>query len=273
VGIVPFAPAVNVGSEYFSKITGKADDPDPDGDGYNYPDSCYKKSGKLKGSCEGDSEYKAKKYAKCVVERTGSNEANDAAPAGNSTYLPTWNDAADSNSTTCTPSAKIIPLTTNKEGLKQAIKDLKASGSTAGQLGTALAFYMLSPKWSTVWPDDSKPANYGAEKVRKVAVLMTDGEYNTLQGRQYNDGSSQATSALNKAKALCSAMKKNAAVGDPNIKVWTVGFQLDSNAAKAMLSDCATDPKENVCNAENGDQLKACFRRIALDIVKLRLTN
>ncbi len=53
VALAPFSAAVNVG-DYFTAITGKSDDPDPDGDGYNYPSSCYsKKTGKLKEQLRG----------------------------------------------------------------------------------------------------------------------------------------------------------------------------------------------------------------------------
>ena len=81
VALAPFAPAVNVGDAFFTAITGKSDDADPDGDGYNYPSNCYSsKTGKLKSSCEGDSEYKVKRYARCVYERTGTQAATDAVP-------------------------------------------------------------------------------------------------------------------------------------------------------------------------------------------------
>jgi Flp pilus assembly protein TadG len=273
VALAPFAPAVNVGADYFTQITGKSDEADPDGDGYNYPPSCYsKKTGKLKGSCEGESEYKVKTYAKCVVERTGTDAATDKAPTGAGTWLPTWNDATGNNSTNCSPSAKIVPLTKDRTTLKNTIDGFKASGSTAGQLGTAFAWYLLSPNWGDVWPASSKPANYGTPKVKKIAILMTDGEYNTLLGKQYSDGSSYATTALNNALALCTAMKKNSSASDPNIEIYTVGFQLDTTASKNMLKSCATKA-DHYYETSTGDGLKSAFRDIALKISKLRLTN
>jgi hypothetical protein len=172
----------------------------------------------------------------------------------------------------CTPTAKIVPLTNDKDTLLDAIDALKDGGSTAGQLGTAFAWYLLSPKWADIWPAESKPAAYGTEKLRKIAVLMTDGEYNTLQGVQYSDGSSQATTALNKAKALCTAMKKKSSSSDPNIEIYTVGFQLDSAGGIAMLKSCATDDS-HFYQAATGDELKQAFRDIALKIAWLRLTN
>ena len=91
----------------------------------------------------------------------------------------------------------IVPLTSDRDKLKDAIDEFKASGTTAGQLGTAFAWYLISPNWSRcVAGEESAPAPYGTPKVKKIAILMTDGEYNTLQGKQYDDGSSQATTAL-----------------------------------------------------------------------------
>ena len=57
--------------------------------------------------------------------------------------------------TTCEPGATIVPLTSDRDKLKDAIDEFKASGTTAGQLGTAFAWYLLSPNWSDVWREDS----------------------------------------------------------------------------------------------------------------------
>jgi hypothetical protein len=59
---------------------------------------------------------------------------------------------------------------------------------------------------------------------------------------------------------------------DKGIEVYTVGFQLDNDEAKTMLSKCATSTDHNY-SADNGDQLKRAFRDIALKIAFLRLTH
>jgi len=169
-------------------------------------------------------------------------------------------------SKSCSPTAQIMPLSKNREALKTAIDAFTTGGSTAGQLGTAFAWYMLSPNWANIWPADSKPAAYGTAKLRKIAVLMTDGVYNTLQSHSYGDNSSQAETAQNQAVELCKKMK------DKSIEIYTVGFQLDNDKAKTMLSNCATSTEHNY-TANNGDQLKQAFRDIALKIAFLRLTN
>jgi Flp pilus assembly protein TadG len=271
VALAPFAPAVNVG-DYFTKITGKSDQEDNDGKSdrnIHFPPTCFNGSGKL--TCKTGDYNKPKyiaKYAKCVVERSG---ATDAAPTGKN-VLPTWNDAQNSMATTCEPGAAIVPLTSDRTKLKDAIDGFKAAGTTAGHLGTAFAWYLISPNWSDVWPEESAPAPYGTPKLKKYAILMTDGEYNTLLGEQYSDGSSEATTALTIAKDHCTAMKNNKLASDPNIEVYTVGFKLTTKASKAMLKSCASSDK-HYYETSSGDGLKAAFRDIALKISRLRLTN
>ena len=125
---------------------------------------------------------------------------------------------------------------------------------------------MLSPNWANIWPADCTPAAYGTAKLRKIAMLVTDGVYNTLQAHSYGDNSSQAETARNQAVELCSKMK------DKGIGIYTVGFQLDNDKAKTMLSSCATSTDHNY-SAANGDQLEQAFRDIALKIAFLRLTH
>jgi Flp pilus assembly protein TadG len=276
VALAPFAPAVNVG-EYFTKITGKSDQTDNDGSSsknIHYPSTCFSGT-KLKSSCSGSSTYNTPTYiaaySKCVVERVLANQFTDAAPTGTS-VLPTWNDATNTMSTTCTPGAKIVPLTKDVTLLKSTIDTFTASGTTAGQLGTAFAWYLLSPNWNNVWPAGSQVTAYGTPKVKKIAILMTDGTYNTLQGASFGDTSKQAATATANALALCTAMKVNKTASDPNIEIYTVGFNLDTTASKNLMKSCAT-AADHYYETSSGDGLKAAFRDIALKISKLRLTN
>jgi Flp pilus assembly protein TadG len=254
VAIAPFAPRVNVGS-YMTTVTGM---PATKGSGNNQ-----------------------RKIRTCVTERTGAQAATDEVPGSNA-WLNAYDGTRDQNNTNYTnsgscsdPGEQILPLTSNKDTLKDRINSFTASGTTAGQLGTAWAWYLISPNWNGIWPVDSQAAPYsdittlnakGAPKLQKIAVLMTDGIYNTLLGTQYGDNSNQATQAANKAKALCTGMK------DKGIIVYTVGFDVDANSVKNMLKNCATD-NDHYYDASTGDALKAAFRDIALKISSLRLTH
>ncbi len=143
------------------------------------------------------------KLIPCVVERIGANAYTDAVPSAANGWIGSYsasNPPSGSRYTgelgsndysragTCTSSAPnlaaaIVPLTSDKTTLKTTIDALQANGGTAGQIGTAWAWYLLSPNWSTIWPADSLPGSYatlnefdknGNPMLRKIAILMTD---------------------------------------------------------------------------------------------------
>ena len=165
----------------------------------------------------------------------------------------------------CPSGSKIVPLTDSKTSLKSAVSALNASGTTAGHLGTSWAWYLISPKWASLWPAASKPANYDDANTMKVAVLMTDGLYNTVGGVM---SGANVAAAATKARAACKSMR------DKNIKIYSVGFIKagDDPAAADTLKDCA-GTNGSFYKAENGDELKAAFKAIAQDISRLRLTK
>ncbi len=206
------------------------------------------------------------KLTECVSERGGQGAYTDAAPVGNDRLGPVY-----TKSGLCTPDVSIVPLTSNKLLLKTTIDKLSASGWTAGHLGTAWAWYLISPDWGSIWPGESTPAAYRDKSVRKIAILMTDGEYNQqydASGVATRENGQGAMNGLSDAQArlVCDNIKAT------GIEVFTVGFDLRERKAIETLSRCATDP-EHFYLADNGDQLRQAYRDIALKISTLRLTN
>ena len=62
----------------------------------------------------------------------------------------------------------------------RARSTLWMTGGTAGPVGTAWAWYTLSPNWASLWPRPiASRSAYDTAELRKIAILMTDGEYNT----------------------------------------------------------------------------------------------
>lgn len=202
----------------------------------------------------------------CVSERSGANAYTDASPDA---YNPAG--AVYTRSGSCTPGASIVPLTTDKARLTATIDSLTASGTTAGHIGTAWAWYLLSPNWSNVWTGSHTPGSYGDSNVRKIAILMTDGEYNTQYDAAGILTSVNSTAPVNgysdnQARTLCSGMKQN------GIEVYTVGFALDNNNAIETLEQCASSDSTAYL-AEDGTQLRNVFRDIAIKLSPLHLTN
>lgn len=203
----------------------------------------------------------------CVAERPGANKYTDAAPGAGNYLLGVY----ETNSS-CSPAAaaSIEPLTNNKTALHAAVNGLPTGGMTAGHLGTAWAWYLLSPNWASVFPAASAPVAYGTPKTEKIAILMTDGEFNTQydsEGIATSSGGAVNGSSYVQARALCDGMKL------AGITVYTVGFDLRSGSSAANhLAYCATSPGHAYL-ADDGDELKQAFRDIALKISSLYLSK
>src|SRR5262245_29022146 len=222
----------------------------------------------------------------CVSERTGPQAFTDAAPGPLALVGPNY--PAPGNS--C-PSNTIVPLTNDKTLLKGQIDLLQAGGSTAGHLGVTWGWYLLSPNWGYLWPAASQPAPYsdlavldarGLPLLRKIVILMTDGEFNTAYyngviSQDSTSGSGSASDHINfnatngssssQAQSLCTNMK---AAG---ILVYTIGFGIaDGTTASNLMRNCATD-RDHAYLASTGDELRQVFREIATRIASLRLTH
>jgi Flp pilus assembly protein TadG len=263
----------------------------------------------LPSSCSNwDSQYFANtKLFPCVSDRTGPQEFTDAAPGSNmwltahdGTRQPLSWDSSDVAMTTGLGKSKsdpvggwnynlnetcadigdgniVAPLSSDKAMINQHIDGLQAYGATAGALGTAWAWYVLSPEWSSVWSGESVPGSYSdltatssgeAPKLRKIAVLMTDGMYNTFRTAKGQD----PTMVSDRAKAICTNMKAK------GIEIYTVGFELDQlspgdrTRAKDVLQSCGTD-LQHFYDAVDNDKLKLSFRDIAMKLATLFLAK
>ncbi|MBI1649511.1 pilus assembly protein TadG-related protein [Hyphomicrobium sulfonivorans] len=276
VALVPYAAAVNVGSSLATTARGSiksGTSTTPGSQKFTFTNAASRSS------------QKTFSVSNCATERIGSEKFTDKGP---STAKVGLNYPASSNP--C-PTAQLVPLTKNKTVLNAAIDAYQAAGSTAGHIGVAWGWYTLSPNWNTVFTGESAPASYskltekgrkGQPLLRKIAVLMTDGEFNTAYcngviAKDSGDGSGSDADHINcnasngdstsQALKLCTAMKAT------GIEVYTIGFAVGNiQAAKKLMNDCATDPNK-VYIADNGDQLKQAFRDIALKMSSLYLSR
>ena len=215
-------------------------------------------------------------YSTCVSERSGTYAYTDDPFT---TALVGTNYASPNNP--CL-SNQIEPLTTNKTTLEKDVAALAATGSTGGQVGIGWGFYMLSPNLGGLWPTGSAPAAYGTKNLHKIAVIMTDGEYNSpyCKGAIASDattGSGATADHINckssngdsydQGKALCDAMKKK------NIEIYTIGFEVDDYPnGKAMMQYCATD-SSHFFLAESSDGLQTAFQAIAKNVNGLYISQ
>ncbi len=272
VAIVPYAAAVNVGS-YAEEVRGTVT-----------PGTCVYSA---EPTCENYTFPNATKYhnevtlgiSTCATERTGAHLSTDAAPS--TEFLGKHFSDPDNP---C-PEAEIIPLSSNKAVLKAAIDALQAKGSTAGHIGVAWGWYMVAPNFGDLWPAESQPMPYGAihlgQKVLKVVIIMTDGEFNTIYydgviAKNSGSGSGGNDYKINQngingssfvqAQALCDNMKAE------GVEVYTVGFaDASTGPAADFVRNCATDAG-HVYLPSSGADLRDAFRSIAVQISNLRIS-
>lgn len=223
IGLAPFASGVNAG-DYIAAVT----------DGRNPSD-------------------------RCTYERANASlQATDVSPAGAGRFLV--RSELSKSATACPSYAnRVVAMTDSKSELRNAINRLTTSGTTAGHLGAAWAWGLVSPEWASIW-GGTAPAPYGDGQTEKYVILMTDGDYNTSGGVMSGGNSSN-----NHASNTCSAMKAKGVV------VFTIGFQV-SSAAKSRLSACASG-STRFYDANDAQSLRNAFRSIAQEINSLRLSS
>jgi Flp pilus assembly protein TadG len=272
VAIVPYADSVNPGT-----YTDAARGIEQTGTGAGIPGNAKIQFTNHSGSSRTFND------SNCVSERTGSEAFTDAsytvAKVG-WVYPPT-----SGNNACVTPT--IQPLSSDKTLLHAKVATLTSNYSTAGHIGLAWGWYMVSPNWASLFPSASAPAAYGTDHLLKVVILMTDGAFNTAYCNgvisyqsSYTDNSSGLTTdhsdcaspnsdAFTQAQTLCANMK---ALPHPII-IYTVGFNVSSDPkATTLLNGCATDAK-HVYFPSNGASLQVAFQQIGADLQRLRLSH
>lgn len=200
----------------------------------------------------------------CVYERLNVRDQASEAAATGALALKVRADLGR-GAQACPSNAQIQPLSNDKAMLIRTINAYTDGGSTAGHLGSAWAWYLVSPEWSGIWPGASKPAPYRDGKTLKAVVLMTDGIYNTIGGINQGDRSPTATQSTRAALDTCEAMR------DAGVIVYTVAFEAPADA-RATLRSCASGDSK-FFDASNGDQLRDAFRTIATELNNLRLAR
>lgn len=237
LSMVAYNGAFNAGS-YFEAVTGRAP-----GENVRYRYDWY------------DDEWKAEHYyTTCVFERSGDEADSDALP-GHGQYMMA---AGYSDRRTCNNANAPLELTSNEQPLHDYIDALDPDGGTAGHLGVAWAWYMISPNWASILPSDAQPQPYGEPDSAKAIVLMTDGDFNAV-GSSYNGSSSS------QARDLCEEIKKK------DIIIYSVAFQAPS-AGESVLKDCASGD-QNFFKPQDGEELNDAYRAIAASISDLRITH
>ena len=182
----------------------------------------------------------------------------------------------------CT-SAPLLPLSTDKTTIKNAINAMGAQGATGVGEGAAWGWRALSP---------SEPLTegraYSTENNTKVLVLMTDGQNTYYPNSKflkswydiygYVDSNHLGTTSTS-SSTLTQIMDQRTLQICDNIKaagvvIYTVAFQIPGDQAGALdlLNSCASDEDKYFAPGTEAELL-AAFNAIGRDISELRLAH
>jgi Flp pilus assembly protein TadG len=161
-------------------------------------------------------------------------------------------------------SAPLTPLSADRADLRSKIDDMFVIGETYIPAGLMWGWRVLS---------DEEPFSEGVpygqsvngKTVRKILVLMTDGRNSVSPFLEFHTGLDVAL-ADSRTSEVCTNIKAR------GIQIYTVAFDVDDDAIKDVLRDCASAPG-NYFDTGGAAQLRTAFQTIAKDFAPLRLTR
>ena len=240
------------------------------------------------------------KYKVGVVPVMGDNDWSPTIiTEQNQTILPDNTAVGPNLGCTAQP---ILPETTSRTAVLQAVAQSTATfrGGTFINLGLQAGWWTISPNWQGLWGLSGMPQAYNTPHMRKVIVLMTDGNntwYDWPGGAPgagpnpwVNDGDTDysgygrlnqnlignvpntqanATTTINaRMSQMCTVIKQQ------GITIYTILFNHDggiSTDTQALFSACATTPGDYFLSATGAD-LQNAFSQIGGQLSNLRLS-
>ena len=169
--------------------------------------------------------------------------------------------------------APLLPLTTDRRGIDDAIKGLKAVGAgTYSTTGVLWAQRMLSHRWKRTWGDPEHPLDPAVaenEGLRKVVVLLTDGEDNYCG----DDPGACVDSEIGIDRNEACTLAKNA--GTEIFVVAAMPPEDVSSDLAQSLRRCSSESDNPggtyvFINNENEEGLRAAFHEIANQLLEVR---
>lgn len=195
--------------------------------------------------------------------------------------------AATLNSSTAGPNylcpQPVIPMTTDKATLTNAISTMVAQGNTEINQGLEWGWNMISPRWNGLWggsmATNNLPLAYGTAGMNKAIVLLTDGE-NTIDNGSHGSywflgdnklGTTNSSTAIttlnNRTLQICNAMKAK------GIYIYTIALGTDTTPTSlALLQSCAT-ANNYYFDSPSTTQLQSVFSAIGDSLSNLRVSQ
>ncbi len=173
----------------------------------------------------------------------------------------------------------IMPLSNDRDALRSEIDGMIASGLTHIPVGLAWGWRVISPG-----EPFTEGAAYDDEEVTKAMILLTDGEnvvgtrnnhnksYYTAYGylAEGRMGTTNGSTAADRLDEKTLEICEN--IKEEGIRLYTITFQVNGNQTQDLMEECATSPALYFDSPSN-EQLQTVFQAIARDLSNLRLSK
>ena len=186
----------------------------------------------------------------------------------------------------------VLPLTASRTTVLSVISSLVQTyrGGTFINLGLQAGWLSISPRWRGLWGSPTLPQDYNTSGMRKVIVLMTDGNnewYSWPGGAPDNLGDADVTSygrlstnvlgltaanattyLNNSMSTMCTAIKSN------GITIYTILFNHSAvdTGTISLFQNCASSPQDYFL-APTAQDLQNAFSTIGTELASLRLSQ
>jgi Flp pilus assembly protein TadG len=323
VSVVPFAAAVNIGNTHTGWLVGGAINQAP------YSPShwlgCVMARTAKTGAQDGDDFndktpsqapftpflYTSTYHVYSYTTGTGKNKVTNYYVGDNDWQSSTWtahNNEPDSSNNSVgpnldCPSLPILPETASKAAVTTVINKMVPvyRGGTFISLGLQAGWWTLSPNWQGLWGDPNMPLAYNTPYMKKVIVLMTDGNnewydwgggvpgvgvnasgatvtydgdadftaYGRLLTNTRGVSSANITTTLNTwMSQMCTTIKQN------GIIIYTILFNNNNAATATLFQNCASPgPPSHYFNSPTGADLQTAFTQIGQELSTLRISQ
>ena len=207
-----------------------------------------------KQSCTNRSEYR--QWHGCVRSRKYPYNVNDEAYSSQKVRGIVQKNACGVT--------KMIELTNDHEDVDKVIDSLRATSNTYIPTGLIWGLRSLSSQDPLSGGEDYTA--FAADGGRKALMLMSDGANTVSPNNSGWHNRSNVTQANGYTTEICEAAK------DEGIEVYTIAFDLDDEATKDMLKDCATDATY-FYDADDASELQSAFDSIGRDLAELAIAR
>ena len=157
------------------------------------------------------------------------------------------------------PKASILPLSDTQSAL-QHLATVEPEGWTAGHIGAEWALYSLLPDWQDVWNHPGKNPGSMKGDVRKVLVIMTDGDFTMTQTPDLT-----IDDAYDIFQNVCTEARKE------GVTIYTVGLKASART-DAELTECAGSA-ENYFPVSDATGMTKAFEEIGEKATKTRISG